>query len=64
MDEITESVLRSYKKFMENQDYAGKTIDTRLNIVYFLLKKNGNLVAAPEGRNAYGRRRSRGPVHG
>lgn len=48
MDEITESVLRSYKKFMENQDYAGKTIDTRLNIVYFLLKKNGNLARLPK----------------
>lgn len=40
LDEINEAVLRHYKKFMEEQGYAGKTIDTRLNIVYFLLKKN------------------------
>jgi integrase/recombinase XerD len=41
LDEITDNVLRSYKKFMTAQGYAGKTIDTRLNIVFFLLKKNG-----------------------
>jgi integrase len=41
MDEITPDVLRKYKKFMEAEGYAGKTIDTRLNIVSFLLKKNG-----------------------
>ena len=29
MDEINESVLRGYKKFMEGQGYAGKSIDTR-----------------------------------
>jgi integrase len=41
LDEVTENVLRSYKKSMEAEGYAGKTIDTRLNIVFFLLKKNG-----------------------
>lgn len=41
LDEITENVLRSYKKSMVAKGYAGKTIDTRLNIVFFLLKKNG-----------------------
>jgi integrase/recombinase XerD len=41
LDEITENVLRTYKKYMVDQKYAGKTIDTRLNIVFFLLKKNG-----------------------
>lgn len=41
LDEITEQVLRRYKKYMVDQGYAGKTIDTRLNIVFFLLKKNG-----------------------
>jgi integrase/recombinase XerD len=40
VDEITEDVLRKYKARMESEGYAGKTIDTRLNIVYFLLKKN------------------------
>jgi integrase/recombinase XerD len=41
LDEITEQVLRRYKNYMVDQGYAGKTIDTRLNIVFFLLKKNG-----------------------
>src|SRR5438876_5886057 len=41
LDEITENVLRMYKKSMEAEGYAGKTIDTRLNILFFLLKKNG-----------------------
>jgi integrase len=49
MDEITESVLRSYKNVMEAQGYAGKTIDTRLNIVFFLLKKNGITTRLPKG---------------
>ena len=35
MDEISDDTLRGYKKFMEAQGYAGKTIDTRLNITYF-----------------------------
>ncbi len=41
LDEITEDVLRRYKKHMVEKGYAGKTIDTRVNIVFFLLKKNG-----------------------
>ena len=41
LDEIDEDVLRRFKKYMTAQGYAGKTIDTRLNIVFFLLKKNG-----------------------
>jgi integrase/recombinase XerD len=47
LDEITENVLRTYKKSMEAQKYAGKTIDTRLNIVFFLLKKNGITARIP-----------------
>ena len=47
LDEITEDVLRSYKKSMVEQGYAGKTIDTRLNIVFFLLKKNGIAARLP-----------------
>jgi integrase len=47
MDEITTEVLRQYKKFMEGEGYAGKTIDTRLNIVSFLLKKNGVTARVP-----------------
>lgn len=41
MDEIDEDVLRHFKKALEAEGYADKTIDTRLNIVFFLLKKNG-----------------------
>ena len=33
LDEVTENVLRTYKRSMEAEGYAGKTIDTRLNIV-------------------------------
>ena len=47
LDEITEQVLRRYKKYMVDQRYAGKTIDTRLNIVFFLLKKNGIAARIP-----------------
>jgi integrase len=47
IDEITPDVLRQYKKFMEAEGYAGKTIDTRLNIVSFLLKKNGVAARIP-----------------
>jgi len=47
LDEITENVLRTYKKSMEAEGYAGKTIDTRLNIVFFLLKKNGVAARIP-----------------
>jgi integrase len=32
---------------MVNQGYAGKTIDNRLNIVFFLLKKNGIAARIP-----------------
>ena len=47
LDEITEQVLRRYKNYMVDQGYAGKTIDTRLNIVFFLLKKNGVKTRVP-----------------
>lgn len=47
LDQITEDVLRKYKARMDSDGYAGKTIDTRLNIVYFLLKKNGNVARLP-----------------
>ncbi|MGC2066456.1 MAG: site-specific integrase, partial [Candidatus Acidiferrales bacterium] len=47
LDEVTEAVLRKYKAFLEGREYAGKTIDTRLNIVYFLLKKNGVTARLP-----------------
>jgi hypothetical protein len=32
---------------MVGQNYAGKTIDTRLNITFFLLKKNGIAARIP-----------------
>jgi len=48
LDEITEDTLREYLRHMDGQGYAGKTIDTRLNIVYFLLKKSGIKVRLPK----------------
>lgn len=53
LDEITENVLRTYKKYMVDQKYAGKTIDTRLNIVFFLLKKNGIAARIPRDENYF-----------
>jgi integrase len=47
VDEITPDVIRGYKSFMEKRGFAGKTISTRLNIVYFMLKKNGNSARLP-----------------
>jgi integrase len=41
LDEINVGVLRAYKDFLVAKGFAGKTIDTRVNIVAFLLKKNG-----------------------
>lgn len=48
LDEITTDVLRGYTRFMEDQGYAGKTIHTRINIVNFLLKKNGIAARLPK----------------
>ncbi len=39
IDEVSIGILRKYKKHLESEGYAGKTCDTRLNIVYFMLKK-------------------------
>lgn len=47
-DEAGRNILRSYKKFLENRGYAGKTMDTRINIVNFLLKKNDIKVRLPK----------------
>ncbi|MGH2509963.1 MAG: tyrosine-type recombinase/integrase, partial [Ktedonobacteraceae bacterium] len=48
LDQIAEKTLRTYKTWMEGKGYAGKTIDTRLNIVFFLLKKNSITVRLPK----------------
>jgi len=47
LDEITPDVLRTYKRLMEENGFAGRTIHVRLNIVYFMLKKNGVPVRLP-----------------
>jgi len=41
LDEIDVDVLRRYKDFLVAKGFAGKTVSTRVNIVAFLLKKNG-----------------------
>jgi integrase/recombinase XerD len=48
LDQITDDVLRRFKGYLERQGYAGKTIDTRINIVFFLLKKNGVVARVPK----------------
>lgn len=47
LDEVTPDVLRSYKRLMEKSGFAGRTIHVRLNVVYFMLKKNGIPVRLP-----------------
>lgn len=47
LDEITPEVLRTYKRLMEENKFAGRTIHVRLNIVYFMLKKNNITVRLP-----------------
>jgi integrase len=41
VDQVTEDVLDSYKRFLEKEGFAARTIRNRLLIVCFLLKKNG-----------------------
>jgi integrase/recombinase XerD len=41
LDEINTDVLRRHMNYLKEKGYAGKTIDTRVNIVTFMLKKNG-----------------------
>lgn len=48
LDQITADVLRKFKAHLEGQGYAEKTCDTRLNIVFFLLKKNGVVARVPK----------------
>ncbi|MGA8221590.1 MAG: site-specific integrase [Candidatus Acidiferrales bacterium] len=48
LDEINVDVLRRYKNFLAAKGFAGKTIDTRINIVNFLLKKNGITARLPK----------------
>lgn len=40
LDEITPDVLKRFKTHLEREGYAPKTIDTRLNVVFFMLKDN------------------------
>jgi integrase/recombinase XerD len=39
LDEVSTAVLRRYLRDLESKKYSAKTIDTRVNIVYFMLKK-------------------------
>jgi len=41
VDEVTETVLDGYKRRLEQEGFAPKTIRNRLLIICFLLKKNG-----------------------
>ena len=41
VDQVTDDVLDSYKRFLEKDGFAARIIRNRLLIVCFLLKKNG-----------------------
>jgi len=41
VDQVTDDALDSYKRFLEKEGFAARTIRNRLLIVCFLLKKNG-----------------------
>jgi len=41
VDEVNDDILDGYKRYLEEQGFAPKTIKNRLLIVCFLLKKNG-----------------------
>jgi hypothetical protein len=47
LDEVTVDVLKRFKTDLEAEGYAGKTIDTRVNIVFFMLKDNGIAARIP-----------------
>lgn len=48
LDEVTVDMLRRYKRRLEDDGYAPGTVDDHLNILYFLLKKNGVTVRIPK----------------
>ena len=47
IDEVSVDVLKRFKSDLEAEGYAGKTCDTRINIVYFMLKDFGNTARIP-----------------
>jgi integrase/recombinase XerD len=47
VDQITVDVLRHYMNFLARKGHSGKTIDTRVNITYFMLKKNAVEIRIP-----------------
>lgn len=47
LDEITVEVLRHYKDSLIAKGYAAKTIETRVGVVYFMLKRNGVAARIP-----------------
>lgn len=47
LDEINADVLRNYMNYLTSKGYAGSTIDNRLNVLYFMLKKNGVTARIP-----------------
>jgi len=60
LDQITVDALRIYKKALEKKKLAGKTIDTRMNIVYFMLTKTASLLGSPLTKCPRSRRNPRG----
>jgi len=48
VDQITPDVLRQFKDFLTAKGYSGRTIRTRMDSVYFMLKKNGVTARLPK----------------
>ena len=48
LDEINTGVLRNHMNCLTEKGYAGKTMDTRLHILYFLLKRTGVTARIPK----------------
>jgi integrase len=48
LDAITVDALRFYADEMSKRGFSSKTLDTRINIVYFMLKKNGITPRVPK----------------
>jgi integrase/recombinase XerD len=47
LHEITVDVVRAHKDYLVSQGFAGKTVDTRLGVLYFMFKKSGVTARIP-----------------
>jgi hypothetical protein len=59
LDEVTENVLRTYKKSMETEGYAGKTIDPPLYLGSAAWLTDWNWIAMSKGETPWPERKAR-----